>query len=126
MEIHRSLQVILRLITCTVGGVATWLALSTFAPTIYKNATEGFVHVKAWHCAVFSLVAGIGWAVGYKTKWGRYISAALMGWSIAIGFQLLGLADAPWPVYLVLSLLILAVFMVLTGGGIFRKREGVE
>lgn len=126
MEIHRILRVILKLITCTIGGVVGWLALSMFAPTVYKNAIEGFVHVKAWHCAAFGLVAGIGWAVGYKTKWGRYISAALMGWSIAIGFQLLGLADAPWPVYLVLSLLILAVFTVPTGGGIFRKKESVE
>ena len=126
MEIHKALRAIPKLITCTVGGVAAWLALSTFAPTLYENAIGGFVYVKVWHCAAFGLAAGIGWTIGYKTKWGRYISAALMGWSIAIGFQLLGLADAPWPVYLVLSLLILAVFMVLTGGGVFRKKEGTE
>ncbi len=70
MGIRRGLRVILKLITCTVGGVVAWLALSVFAPAVYKNAIEGFVHVKVWHCAAFGLDAGIGWAVGYKKRWG--------------------------------------------------------
>ncbi len=48
-----------------------------------------------------------------------------MGWAIAVRFQLLRQVDTLWPVYLVLSSLILAVFLVLTGG-VFRKKEGVE
>ena len=126
MEIRRALRVVLKLIACTVGGVAAWLALSVFAPAVYKNAIEGAVLVKAWHCAAFGLVAGIGWAIGYKTGWGSIISAVLLGWSIAIGFQLLKYADAPLPGYLVFFLLILALCLVLTGGGVFRKTKGVE
>lgn len=126
MEIRKALRVVLKLIACTVGGVVAWLALSVFAPTVYKNAIEGAVLVKVWHCAVFGLVAGIGWAVGYKTKKGGYTSAALLGWSISIGFQLLGHAGASWLAYVVLSMFILAFFILLTGGGGFRKTKGVE
>ena len=126
MEIRKALRVVLKLIACTVGGVVAWLALSVFAPAVNKNAIEGAVLVKAWHCAAFGLFAGIGWAIGYKTGWGSIISAVLLGWSIAIGFQLLRYADAPLPGYLVFFLLILALCLVLTGGGVFRKTKGVE
>lgn len=126
MEIRKALRVVLKLIACTVGGVMGWLALSVLAPTVYESAIEGAVLVKSWHSAAFGLVAGIGWAIGYKTGWGSIISAVLLGWSIAIGFQLLRYADAPWPGYLVFVLLIFALCLVLTGGGGFRKKEGVE
>ena len=113
MEIRRTLRVVLKLVTCTVGGVVSWLALSVFAPTVYESAIEGAVPVKSWHCAVFGLVAGIGWAVGYKTKWGNIIAAALLGGSISIGFQLLGHAEVSWLAYVALSLLIAVVFWFL-------------
>ena len=126
MEIRRILQVILKLMTCTVGGMAAWLALSTFAPTLYDKAIEAAVLVKAWHCAAFGLVAGIGWAIGYKKTWGILILCALQGWAIGIGFQLLRYAKSPWLGYPILFLFLLALTLVLTGGGIFRKKEGVE
>lgn len=58
--------------------------------------------------------------------WETLILCALQGWAIAIGFQLLRYANSPWLGYVVLFLFILALALVLTGGGIFRKREGVE
>ena len=91
-----------------------WLALSVLAPTVYESAIEGAVLVKSWHSAAFGLVAGIGWAVGYKTRWGNVIAAALLGGSISIGVQLLGHTDVSWLAYVVLSLFILAVFWMLT------------
>lgn len=126
MEISRALRVVLKLITCTVAGLVGWLALSVLAPTVYKNAIEGAVLVKAWHSAVYGLVAGIGWAIGYKKTLGTYILIALQAWAIGVGFQLLRRADAPWPGYLVFVLLIFALCLVLTGGGVFRKKEGSE
>ncbi len=126
MEIRNALRVVLKLIACTVGGVVAWLALSVFAPAVYKNAIEGAVLVKVWHCAVFGLVAGIGWAIGYKKTWGTYILIALLAWANGVGFQLWRYADAPLPGYLLVFLLIFALCLVLTGGGVFRKKEGVE
>ena len=80
MEIHTGIRSILRLMTCTVGGYAAWMALSVFrAPTVYKNAIEGAVLVNVWHCTAFDLATGIGWIIGYKTKWGKFIASALLG-----------------------------------------------
>ena len=89
MGIRKGLQVILKLITCTVGGVAAWLALSTLAPKAYESAIERYVPVSVWYCAAFGLVAGIGWAVGRKSSRGITMTSGIIGWSVGVGFLLL-------------------------------------
>ena len=126
MEIRRRLQVILKLITCTVGGVAAWLALSTFAPKVYESAIERYVPVSVWCCAAFGLVAGIGWAVGFKSSRGIPITSGLIGWSVGVGFLLLRSARVSWIACVVLLFFIAALSWFLRQDRVFRKKEDVE
>ncbi|MDE0299854.1 MAG: hypothetical protein OXN17_14565 [Candidatus Poribacteria bacterium] len=126
MVIGKSLQVILKLITCTVGGVAAWLALSTFAPKLYESAIERYVPASVWYCAAFGLVAGIGWAIGFKSSRGIPITSGLIGWSVGIGFLLLRSARVSWIECVVLLFSIAAAFWFLKQVWVFRKKEDVE
>lgn len=126
MEIRRSLQVILKLMTCTVGGVAAWLALSTFAPKVYESAIERYVPVSVWYCAAFGLVAGIGWAVGFNSSRGFTITSGLIGWSVGVGFLFLRSAGVSRIACVALLFSIAAVSWILRQDWVFRKKKDVE
>ena len=126
MVIRKSLQVILKLITCTVGGVAAWFALSMFAPEVYESAIERYVPVSVWYCAAFGLVAGIGWAVGFKSSRGFTITSGLIGWSVGVVFLLLRSAGVSWIACVALLLSPAAVSWILRQDWVFRKKEDVE
>ena len=126
MEIRRILQVILKLMTCTVGGMAAWLALSTIAPKVYESAIERYVPVSVWYCAAFGLVAGIGWAVGFKSSWGFTITSGLIGWSVGVVFLLLRSAGVSWIACVALLFSIAAVSWILRQDWVFRKKKDVE
>lgn len=126
MEIRKALHVILKLIACSLGGVAAWVALSTFAPKVYESAIERYVPVSVWYCAAFGLVAGIGWAVGFKSSRGFTITSGLIGWSVGVGFLLLRSAGVSWIACVVLLFFIAAVSWFLRQDWVFRKKEDVE
>ena len=126
MGIRKALHVILKLIACTLGGVAAWVALSTFAPKVYESAIERYVPVSVWYCAASGLVAGIGWAIGFKSSRGIPITSGLIGWSVGIGFLLLRSARVSWLACIVLLFFIAAVSWFLRQDWVFRKKEDVE
>ena len=117
---------ILKLITCTVGGVAAWLALSTFAPKVYESAIERYAPVTVWYCAAFGLVAGIGWAVGFKSSRGITITSGIIGGSVGVGFMLLRSVGVSWIASVVLLFSIATVSWLLRQDRVFRKKEDVE
>ena len=126
MGIRKALHVILKLIACTLGGVAAWVALSTFAPKVYESAIERYVPVSVWYCAAFGLVAGIGWAIGFKSRQGKTLKCALFGWSVGVGFLFLRSAGVSWIACVALLFSIAAVSWILRQDWVFRKKKDVE